>query len=127
MGATKRKPLEPWQLEDAARLKRLWGAKKPMSQQRFAAEYLDATQGAMWQYLDGRIPLNLDAAIKFASGLQVRVSDFSPRLAERLLAAIGAEMVRPAASPTPQPAHELRRVKEGMRNGPQRAGRIKKS
>lgn len=82
----KRKPLERHQLEDAARLRKIWEEQNPpISQQRFAADYFDsATQGTVWQYLNGRIPLNLEAAIKFAKGLKVKVSDISPSLARLL-------------------------------------------
>lgn len=93
----KRKPLEAWQREDARRLRDLWDAKrpkldgKPISQEMFAETYLDASQGALFQYVDGRIPLNLDAAIKFAKGLGVTVSEISPRLGESLRHAAGLE------------------------------------
>lgn len=94
---TKRKPLETWQREDAKRLRDLWEAKrpkldgKPMSQEMFAETYLNASQGALFQYVDGRIPLNLDAAIKFAKGLAVTVSEISPTLGESLRQAAGLE------------------------------------
>lgn len=87
----KRKPLEAWQLEDARRLRELWDAKKPMSQEKFAQDYLDATQGAFFQYVDGRIPLNLDAAMKFAAGLGVKISAISPTLAAKIIAAAALE------------------------------------
>jgi phage repressor protein C with HTH and peptisase S24 domain len=41
----------------------------------------------VWQYLNGRSPLNLRVALKFARGLQVPVREFSPRLADELAAA----------------------------------------
>lgn len=81
--------MEPWQREDAKRLRDLWDAKRPMSQERFAAEFFNATQGAVFQYIDGRIPLNLDALIRFATGLSVKVDDISPTLSERLRAVVG--------------------------------------
>jgi transcriptional regulator with XRE-family HTH domain len=77
----KRKPLEQWQQEDAARLKALFNKKAGMSQAEFAVRSgIGETQGAVEQYLNARIPLNLEAAIKFARGLGVDVQDFSPRL-----------------------------------------------
>lgn len=92
-----RKPLEPWQLEDAVRLKKLWLEKRPrvgdrpMTQDEFAYQHLGGTQGLFFQYTSGHIPLNLDAALKFAAGLQVRIADFSPTLAERLRQAASAQ------------------------------------
>lgn len=82
-----RKPLEPEQIEDARRLRLLWD-KRPepqISQAKFAADNgLGDTQGIVWQYISGTIPLNLAAAIKFARGLRCRVQDFSPTLAAHL-------------------------------------------
>lgn len=92
-----RKPLEAWQLEDARRLKRLWIERRPkvgdrpMTQEEFAAAYLDATQGLFFQYTSGRIPLNLEAALLFSKGLGVRIEDFSPTLYERLRQAAAAQ------------------------------------
>lgn len=77
----KRKPIERWQREDAARLKKLFKSNAKISQEKFGATYGIGTQGAVWQYLDGRIPLNLAVALKFAEGLNVQLSDFSPTLA----------------------------------------------
>lgn len=94
-----RKPLEPWQLEDAARLRRLWDDKRPtvagrpMTQEEFAADYLNGTQGLLFQYISGRIPLNLDAALKFSAGLQVKIAEFSPTWAERLRQAAEAQQI----------------------------------
>lgn len=76
--------IETWQTEDAARLKRLFKEKSELSQEEFGAKYDIGSQGMVWQYLNGRSPLNLAAAIKFASGLKVKISDFSPTLAREL-------------------------------------------
>ncbi|HMV53618.1 MAG TPA: hypothetical protein PKC15_07790 [Rhodocyclaceae bacterium] len=82
------KALEQWQVEDAQRLKALFGSRVPkMSQMEFGAAFEIGNQGAVWQYLNGRIALNKEAAAKFAKGLGVSVSEFSPRLA----AEIGAQ------------------------------------
>ncbi len=93
--AKPRKALEPWQAQDAERLKRLWDEKRPksqkpnltarpMSQEEFGELFGIGNQAAVYQYLDGRIPLNPEAAAKFAAGLKVEVQDFSPRLAEHI-------------------------------------------
>lgn len=85
-----RKPLLQWQIEDAARLRALYEARKPpkMSQVAFANTYgIGTTQGIVWHYLNGVAPLNLGAVIKFARGLRCSVSDISPTLANELSAA----------------------------------------
>lgn len=85
MARSGRKPLEDWQKSDATRLKALWDKRDPkVSQAAFAvAQGIGETQGIVWQYLNGAIPLNLDVAVKFADGLKCDVRDFSPTLAER--------------------------------------------
>lgn len=82
-GAT-RKPLERWQLEDAARLRKLFADRAKMSQEKFGQTYAIGTQGAVWQYLEGRIPLNLSVALKFADGLSVPLREISPQLADEV-------------------------------------------
>lgn len=75
----------PEQKEDAKRLKAIWLAKKAelgLTQQTFGSRYDIGDQGLVTQYLNGIIPLNLKAAIRFAKGLKVGVSDFSPSLGE---------------------------------------------
>jgi phage repressor protein C with HTH and peptisase S24 domain len=85
------KSVEPEMISrEAAALRALFNAKQRelgLSQQAFGETYDIGTQGAVWQYLHGRSTLNLAAALKFARGLNVRVSDFSPRLAAELDAA----------------------------------------
>lgn len=87
MATKERKSLEPWQIEDAGRLRRLWEefhTRTKMSQSQFGAKFDIGTQGAVWQYLQGERALNLRAAIRFAKGLGVFVSDISPTLAAEL-------------------------------------------
>ena len=80
-----RKPLETWQLEDAARLRALFKQRAGKSQLRFALDNdIGTTQGLVWQYLNGRLPLNLKTAIKFARGLECSIAEFSPTLAREL-------------------------------------------
>ena len=92
-----RKELDPWQREDARRLKALWEKRDPKITQVAAAAawQLGETQGITWQYLNGKIPLNLSAAVKFARGLNCQVADFSPILAQQL------------AGSAPQPAVQV--------------------
>lgn len=54
-----------------------------VTQASFAVDnQIGTTQGLVWQYLNARIPLNLRAASRFASGLGCRIDQFSSRLAE---------------------------------------------
>lgn len=75
-------------IEDAARLKEIFEKRKKeakskgvkFTQESFGANY-GWTQGAVGQYLNAVIPLNLSAALKFAEGLNVNLEDISPTLA----------------------------------------------
>jgi hypothetical protein len=79
------KPLDTWQLEDAARLKALLAARAPkISQADFGAQFDIGSQGMVWQYLAGRRPLNIKAATAFARGLAVPVDAFSPTIAAQI-------------------------------------------
>lgn len=88
---TKRKPLTQEQIEDAQRLKQIFEHKKQeakKSKEQFSQETVASkcgwTQGGLGHYLNGKIALNLDSAIKLAEALDVNVSDFSPVLASQL-------------------------------------------
>lgn len=74
--------------EDVARLRRI-------SQERFGLDFEIGSQGMVWQYLNGHRPLNLSVALRFARGLAVPLSAFSPRLAAELEAA-GISLADPA-------------------------------
>lgn len=87
----KRKPLERWQTEDAARLRALFAQHSKMSQEKFGHTYGIGTQGAVWQYLEGRIPLNLSVALKFAEGLERKLSEISPTLAAQVARTHGVQ------------------------------------
>lgn len=77
--AKPKKMLTPEQQADAARLKRLWMARHgDMSQEAFGQKYNLGGQGNVTQHINGFIPLNLDATIKFAHFLDVQVSEISP-------------------------------------------------
>jgi phage repressor protein C with HTH and peptisase S24 domain len=83
-------PLPPEEIALAAKLKQrfvAWQSKqkqesKPASQEA-AAGLLGFNQSALNQYLNGKIPLNLEVAIKFAELLGCTVFDISPRLADQ--------------------------------------------
>lgn len=65
---------------------RLFQLRTELSQEAFGAQYGIGSQGMVWQYLKGYVPLNLEAAAKFAAGLGVELRDISPRLADKLSA-----------------------------------------
>lgn len=98
-------PLSDAQLAEAAKLKSLFKewqrARKeaglPFSQEA-VSESLGFGQSAFSQYLNGGIPLNVGAAVKFANLLGVTLGDFSPSLvdqAETFAEAIGAHLDEP--------------------------------
>lgn len=78
-------------MEDAVRLRQCFDARnettsngKLISQMEFGAKYEIGSQGMVWQYLNGHRPLNIKAAVAFARGLGLKVSDFSPTLAAQI-------------------------------------------
>lgn len=82
------------ELEDAKRLKEIWKSKKEklhLSQVKAAEELGYNSQGAISQYLNGKVALNIQAVAKFAKLLRVSVAEISPRY---------AQMVK---DPTPEP------------------------
>ncbi|MEF8708268.1 MAG: LexA family transcriptional regulator [Candidatus Accumulibacter propinquus] len=80
-------PLTAEQKSDAARLKAIYEAKKGdlgLTQIALAALCGWESQGSVSQYLNGKIPLNIDAAAKLARSLKCSIDDFSPSLAQSL-------------------------------------------
>lgn len=67
---------------EARRLNEIWERNKPCGQAEFGERYEIGNQGAVSQFLNGKVPLSLKAAIGFASGLGVNIGDFSERLAK---------------------------------------------
>ena len=85
------KPLTQNQRDDAARLKtlfRAWQDKRKeegqASSQEYCSSILGFGQSTIVQYLNGKIPLNPNAARKFAGLLGITVDVFSPDLALRI-------------------------------------------
>lgn len=76
----RRGELTPEQREDSKRLKALFEARSTLSQDAFAQAFDLKSQSLVGQYLNGAIPLNLTAALRFARGLAVDISAFSPSL-----------------------------------------------
>lgn len=84
-------PLSPAALAEASKLKSLfleWQAtqkqNKKESSQQYAAHELGFGQSAMSQYLNGGIPLNVDAAVAFAKLIGVKIDEFSPSVAREI-------------------------------------------
>ena len=90
---TQKRQLTPEELAECAALKAIFVRAKSETglTQEAAADALGfKTQGAVSQYLNGKIALNLSVAIKFSGLLNVPISDFSKRLAASTsIAAIG--------------------------------------
>jgi len=81
------KPLTLEQLQDAARLTTIFNDRKSrygLTQATLADDLGYSVQSSVSQYLKGKIPLNVAAAIKFAHSLRCRVADFSPSLQEEI-------------------------------------------
>ncbi|RYF58459.1 MAG: hypothetical protein EOO27_12480 [Comamonadaceae bacterium] len=82
--------LEPWQLEDAARLRALYEAYRKaggLKQDEFAERFGLRSQANLGHYLHARRPLNIEQAKNFATGMGVGVDQFSPRIAAQISAA----------------------------------------
>lgn len=70
--------------EDARRLKNLWLSKQDalnLSQVKAAKELGYNSQGAISQYINGKVSLNFQAAAKFAKLLRVEIKEIAPRFA----------------------------------------------
>lgn len=84
----KKAKIEQEHVEEAEKLRRIFEARPlpRLSQAKFGEQYEIGSQGVVWQYLNARIPLNVEQAVRFARGLNCAVADFSPRLAAELAA-----------------------------------------
>lgn len=79
----KRSKLTNEQLAAAARLKRVWDAQKKqmgLTQEGVAARFGWDSQSTVSQYLNGRIPLNVQAVIRFCRLLNVDEQEIYPEL-----------------------------------------------
>jgi SOS-response transcriptional repressor LexA len=95
--------LERWQLQDAVRLRTLFTERAKVSQEKFGQAHGIGTQGAVWQYLEGRIPLNIAVALKFSRGLDVPLREISPTLADQVEHQVGEPLQNYDAGITPGP------------------------
>ncbi|KAA9133483.1 helix-turn-helix transcriptional regulator [Marinihelvus fidelis] len=81
------KRLSSDQQRAASRLRKIWDEKKTglgLTQERVGARLGWETQSAVSQYLNGKIPLNLNAVIKFAQVLEVEPESIYPELLQDL-------------------------------------------
>ncbi|HGJ5857956.1 helix-turn-helix domain-containing protein [Arsenophonus nasoniae] len=96
--------ITPEDKQAAARLKKLWNEKKEalsLTQEKAAEELGFNTQGAVSQYLNGKVPLNTDTIIKFAKILHVSPEAIKPELSSLL------KYVRETDSDTPTQQPEI--------------------
>src|SRR5690606_26122039 len=84
-------PLSPLQLEDAARLRKIfvaWQAEQKEagrpSSQLAVAPLFGFGQSALSQYINGKIPLNIEALLKFTEVLGCKPDAISPVLAAEI-------------------------------------------
>ena len=67
--------------EEARKLKEIWNSRARETQGVFGEIHKIGNQSAVGQFINGKIPLSLNAAQGFAQGLKCSIADFSPRLA----------------------------------------------
>lgn len=87
MSKKERPPLAPEERAAADRLKALWLQKKKalkLTQQSAAHALGWGSQGAAWQYIHGKIPLNWAAVVGWAKLLEVEPREIYPELADKL-------------------------------------------
>jgi len=79
----KRRPLTKEQSQDTDRLKKIWDEKAPLlglTQAKASKEFGFANQSAVSQYLNGRMPLGMKMAAKFAKLLEVDPREICPNM-----------------------------------------------
>lgn len=84
-----------------------------MSQAEFGERFGLGTQGMVSQYMTGKSPLNVPAAVAFARGLGVTIRDFSPRLADQIQEAY-PHANPPDFAPSSQDGREVMRIYDAM-------------
>jgi transcriptional regulator with XRE-family HTH domain len=80
-----RRPLNNEEINDTKRLRNVWDEKlktASFTQKQVSEAFGFKNQSAISQYLNGRIPLNLEVAAKFAKYLKVPLREISPRYSE---------------------------------------------
>lgn len=84
MAKTKRRELNASERLAQQNLRRIWDAKKGelgLTQESAAEKMGFSTQGAVGHYLNGHIPLNTDAVIKFSRLLKVKPTEIDKEFA----------------------------------------------
>lgn len=87
VAAMKRRQLTPREQNAAKRLAEIWNKKKTelgLTQETAADRCGWGTQGAFYQYVAGKIPLNLKATLKIAEVLQVTPGEIFPELVQMI-------------------------------------------
>jgi transcriptional regulator with XRE-family HTH domain len=82
-----RRVLTKEELADVDRLRACWERRKGelrLTQSKAAEALGFSNQTAISQYINGRIPLNMEAAFKFAELLEVPIDELSPRYSKRV-------------------------------------------
>lgn len=82
-----RRLLTKEELGDVDRLRACWERRKGelrLTQSKAAEALGFSNQTAISQYINGRIPLNMEAAFKFAELLEVPIDELSPRYSKRV-------------------------------------------
>lgn len=84
---TKRRALTPAELEEARQLRSIYESKKRelrLTQEKLAELMGFGTQGAVSQYLRGRIPMSNEVLLKFAYHLEFNPCEIRPDIFEDL-------------------------------------------
>lgn len=96
----------PENKQEAERLKAIWLREQPRlmamgfgTQETFGAEFDVGNQSAVGFFLNGKTALSLKAARGFARGLQCKIEDFSPRLAQLIAEPVAAAWPFPGIDP----------------------------
>jgi len=87
METMSKKKLKRWQLEDAERLKQVWGKYKVsegISQEELVDRLGWLNQSAFSQFINGSIPLNMERAIDFSRFFGVALVEISPHYSDKL-------------------------------------------
>jgi transcriptional regulator with XRE-family HTH domain len=97
-------------------LRRIWDKKKDklgLTQEKAGYQF-GCTQGAIGHYLNGKIPLNLRAQLKFAQILQVNATDINPRVDFLIgnLSELSQDAINVAHSYDQLPPHFQSEIKE---------------
>lgn len=89
-----RRLLSIWNRKKATLAERGWA-----TQEKFGHQFGIGNQSAVAAFLNGRTALSLKAAVAFARGLDCKVADFSPRLADLLNESPNAGRSEPPPAP----------------------------